>query len=99
MLSREKNFHLKWEKTETHCFEKLLSNGVKQQEKNGVINDPLGQTHSLASSEQCFRMDIVLFCYTLKSGVERTDRRTTCAKTMITTGGDCGLAAWIKRTV
>ena len=28
--------------------------------KTGVINDPLGQTHSLASSEYCFRF--VLFC-------------------------------------
>ena len=30
------------------------------QRKTGVINDPLGQTHSLASSEQCF--SFVLFC-------------------------------------
>ena len=29
--------------------------------KTGVINDPLGQTHSLASSEHCFRLKFVLF--------------------------------------
>ena len=28
--------------------------------KTGVINDPLGQTHSLASNEHCFHF--VLFC-------------------------------------
>ena len=27
-----------------------------------VTNDPLGQTHRLASSEHCFRMKFVLFC-------------------------------------
>ena len=27
--------------------------------KTGVINDPLGQTHSLASSEHCFRLKFV----------------------------------------
>ena len=27
--------------------------------KTGVINDALGQTHSLESSEQCFRLKIV----------------------------------------
>ena len=29
--------------------------------KTGVINYPLGQTHSLASSEHCFRLKFVLF--------------------------------------
>ena len=29
--------------------------------KTGNINDPLGQTHSLASSEHCFRLKFVLF--------------------------------------
>ena len=59
-----------------------------------VINDPLGQTHSLASSEHCFRFKFVLFW---KVGMDRrTDERTTCAKTMIPTGRDCGLAEWIK---
>ena len=29
--------------------------------KTGVINDPLGQTHSLASSVRCFRLKFVLF--------------------------------------
>ena len=45
--------------------------------KTGVINDPLGQTHSHASSEHCF----VLFVFVdLKSGDGRTDEWTTCAK-------------------
>ena len=30
-------------------------------DKTCVINDPLGQTHSLASSEHCFRLKVVLF--------------------------------------
>ena len=38
----------------------LQKNWQKQREnKTGVINDPLGQTHSLASSEHCF----LLFCF------------------------------------
>ena len=41
--------------------------------KTGVINDPLGQTHSLGSSEHCFRLKFVLFW---KSGDGRTDGRT-----------------------
>ena len=31
----------------------------RKQNKTGVINDPLGQTHSLASSEHCFRWEVV----------------------------------------
>ena len=54
--------------------------------KTGFINDPLGQTHSLASSEHCFARFWKL----------GTDVRTTLAKTMILTGRDCGLADWIK---
>ena len=34
----------------------------KEKNKTGVINDPLGQTHSLASSEHCFHLKFVLFC-------------------------------------
>ena len=57
-------------------------------DKTGVINDPLGQTHSLASSEHFFLCFALL---DLKSG----DGRTTCAKTIISTGRDSGLAKWI----
>ena len=61
--------------------------------KTGVINDPLCQTHSLASSEHCSRLNFVLF---LKVGTDgRMYERTTCAKAMITTGRDCGSASWI----
>ena len=49
-------------------------------DKTGVINDPLGQTHSHASSEHCF----LLFWF---SRFVRTDVRTTCAKTMSVTLG------------
>ena len=59
--------------------------------KIGVINDPLGQIHSHTSSEHCF----LVFFLDLKSGNGRTDGRTTCAKTMIPTGRDFGLAKWI----
>ena len=60
--------------------------------KTCVINDPLGQTHSLANSEHCF---------VLKSGDGRTDGQTNeqnVHKTIITTGRDCGSASWIKST-
>ena len=50
-------------------------------------NVPLGQTHSLTSSEQ--------HCFARFWKVE-TDGRTACAKTMIPTGRDSGLAEWIK---
>ena len=40
------------------CFGLCL--GVDQ--KTRVINDPLGQIHSLASSKHCFRLKFVLFC-------------------------------------
>ena len=67
--------------------------GGHKKDKTDVINDPLGQTHSLASSEHCF----LLFCF---ARFEKwTDERTTCAKTMITTGRDCGSAEWIKKKV
>ena len=47
----------------------------------GVINDPLGQTHS--SVRLLFSLEICLFCETLKSG----DGRTPCAK----------IASWINK--
>ena len=53
--------------------------------KTGVINDPLGQTHNLDSSENCFVL--------LDFENRRTDGRT-CVKTIITTGCDCGAAEW-----
>ena len=40
--------------------------------KTGVINDPLGQTNSNASSEHCFR----LFCFARFEKWGRTDGRT-----------------------
>ena len=59
--------------------------------KTSVINDPLGQTHSHASSEHCF----LLFCFSRFEKWGRTYGRTTCAKTIILTGRDFGLAEWI----
>ena len=38
-----------------------------------IINDPLGQTHSPASSYHFFHLNLVLFCEILKSGEGRTD--------------------------
>ena len=73
--------------------------------KTGVINDPLDQNHSLASSEHCFLCFVLLY---LKSGDGRTDGRTdertdgrtdgrtTCAKAIISTCHVCGLSEWIK---
>ena len=56
--------------------------------KTGVINDPLGQTHVTPVA------NIVFCCFVFlnwKSG----DRLATCAKTMVPTGRDFGLAEWI----
>ena len=57
----------------------------------------LGQTNSHPSNEDCFRLKIVLFWKVGMNGRSywRTYERTTCAKTMITTGRDCGSASWI----
>ena len=48
-------------------------------DKTGVINDPLGQTHSHSSNEHCF----LLFCFSTFEKWGRTYGRTTCVKTMI----------------
>ena len=60
-----------------------------------VINDPLGQTHSPASSDHYkSHLNFVLFCENFKSGTYgQTDN--TC-KIVITTGRDCWSASWIK---
>ena len=49
----------------------------------------------VASSKHC----LLLFCYSRFEKWRRTDGRTTCAKTMIPTGRDFGLAEWIKNTI
>ena len=61
----------------------------------GVINDPLGRTHSPASSNHYFHLKIVFFLNLEKLG--RTYRQTTCVeiKIVITAGRDCGLVSWI----
>ena len=52
-----------------------------------AINDPLGQTHSLASSDHyLFESCFVLLDF---------EKWTTRAKIVITTGRDCGSASWI----
>ena len=70
-------------KTTCMFFIHVLCLSTLNRNKTGVINDPLGQTHILASSQMLCLFEI---CFALKSG----DGRTTCAKTMITTGRDCG---------
>ena len=62
--------------------------------KTGAINDPVGQTHSLASSEHCFAWN--LFCF---ARFWKANGWTTCAKTMITTGRDCGPTEWINNPI
>ena len=49
-----------------------------------VINDPLGQTHSPASSDRYSRWNFILFCEILKSEDGRTDRQNV--QIVITTG-------------
>ena len=60
----------------------LLSDGLWREEvegnKTGVFNDPLGQTHSLASSEHYSHLKIVLFCVILKSSNGQKYRHHTC---------------------
>ena len=63
-----------------------------------VINESLGQTQCLTSSEHCFRLKFVLLDFE-KWG--RTYRqmygRTKCVKIVITIDCDCGSASWIKK--
>ena len=40
-----------------------------------VINDPFGQTHSLASGDHYSRLNFALFCEILKSVPVRTDNK------------------------
>ena len=54
-----------------------------------VINDPLGQTHSPASSDPYFRLNFVLFFRDFEKWA-RTYGRTTRAKIVTTAGRDCG---------
>ena len=64
------------------------------QHKTGVINDPLGQTHSHSS--------FLLFCFSRFEKWGRTDGRTDgqqIAKTIISAGRDFGLAEWINNTI
>ena len=54
-----------------------LPNNYKNNNKTGVINDSLVQTHSLTSSKHCFRLKFVLFW---KVGMDgQTYEWTTCA--------------------
>ena len=53
-----------------------------------VINDPLGQTHSSASSDHYSGLNFVLFCEILMDG-------WTEKETMLATGMTVGLAEWI----
>ena len=53
-----------------------------------AVNDPLGQTHSPASSDHYSHLKIVLFCEIL------TDGQTTRAKIVIT-AHHVGSASWI----
>ena len=59
-----------------------------------VSNDPLGQTHSSASSDHYSHLKIVFLGEILKTE-GRTDGQTTQTKLVITTGRDCGSASWI----
>ena len=62
-----------------------------------AINDPLGQSHSPASSDHYSRLKVALFCEIWKVG--RTYGQTTCAEIVITTGRDCGSASWINNVI
>ena len=80
-------------------FQFSISKKNRLQEDMSAINDPLGQTHSPASSDHYSHLKVVLFCEILKSPDGRTDGRTPRAKIVITTGRDCGSASWINRTL
>ena len=72
-------------------WERLRKNYNKQDRCHQWSTQPDPQSHQ-------YRANIVFFRFVsldLKSGDRRTYGRTTCAKTMIPTGRDCGLAEWI----
>ena len=60
--------------------------------KTGVINDPLGQTHSPTISDHYFHLNVVLFFKNLKSPPVPG---RTFIKIVITTCRDFGSASWI----
>ena len=69
---------------------------IYHNDKAGVINDPLSQTHTHPPVVIVAIFTWKLFCFLRdfeKWG--RTDGRTTLVKIAITTDRDCGLASWI----
>ena len=60
-----------------------------------VINDPLGQTQSPASSDHYFYLKLGLLWEIFKSGDGRMDVQTECEKIVTTTDRDCGSVKWI----
>ena len=62
--------------------------------KTVVINDPLGQTRSLASCDHYSRLNFVLFCEFLTRGDV-----CTRAKIVMITGRDYWSSEWIKLTI
>ena len=63
--------------------------------KIGVINEPLGQTHSPTVMIIIFTRRLFCFAIYWKEG---TDVRTEiCVKIMITSGRVCGSAEWIRK--
>ena len=74
---------------------KVSIESKKRNNKTVVINEPLGQTHSLA-----YHVEFAwIFVFQDFEKFGWTDGRTTCAKTMITTSNDCGSAEWIKNRI
>ena len=86
-MNQEKDFVL--------VFSFSPQNSGKLKQNMSAIIDPLGQTHSPASSDHYSHLK-VLFYEILNSGDRRTDGQTPRVKIVITTGHDCGPSSWIK---
>ena len=75
----------------------LRTKEKEMKEKTGVINDPLGQPHSPASSKHYFHLMICLFYQIFHICLPEV--RNMCINIMITTGHNWESATWIKKEV
>ena len=74
-------------------IDKKCNRNMENKQVSSMIHSARPTVSPVASNEHCFCF--VLFCQILKSG----EGQTTCSKTMIPTGHDCGSAKWINKQV
>ena len=79
-----------FEFTKALIFRRQFVVYFQEKKEAGVINDPLGQTHSFANSEHCFRLKFVLFWKVGTDGLHVQKQWSLPAR-------EFGSASWIKK--